>query len=237
MAEKKIIQLHIEDKSSKQTVDFILDSNTIRFKSGASENEEAIQAVQSFFEYTDSCGDTYNFVVPWQVGSELRIYVYRMRTMFPDNEDLQEQANVVERYIKDLEFVDCEADKLLEEDIRMFFDYVKSKYDFYYEDGKKLKLNSLKSDDAKIFLTAIKEDKSIVTDNSRDFAPIVAFDKAFWNPVEDNIYRVSPEAQKIFEEDSHLQSWIQDILKKFNSEVSQEEEKLLLDSLKENKVE
>lgn len=232
---KKTIQLRVENKTNNETVEFILDSNTIRFKLGASDQntQDRIEAVQSFFQYTDNNPEVYNFVVPWQVGSELRLYIYRMRNMFAEDTVRQEQANKVEAYIKDIEFVDCESDKFQEEDIRMFFEYIKSNYNFFFEDGTKLKLDSLKADDAKILLTAIQEDRSIVTHNVKDFAPIFGFGKAIWNPVNDKIYRLSSEAEQIFEEDQKLQQWVERIVNNF-VEVPLDE-KIILDSLKESK--
>lgn len=236
MSEKKTIQLRVEDKSKNETVDFLLDSNTIRLRFGASEaREDAIKAVQEFFEYTDNKQDVYNFLVPWQVGSELRIYIYRMRNLHPENLEFQENVNKVEGYITDIEFVDCDSDKFQEEDIRMFFDYLKANYQFLFEDGTKLKLGSLKADDARILLTALQEDQSIVTHNVKDFAPIFAFNKAIWNPVSDEIYRLSPEAEQLFKEDTNIQQWVERIINKFNIDVSSDKENKILNALKENK--
>lgn len=236
LSEKKTIQLRIEDKSKHETVNFILDSNTIRFKFGASEEQDRIDAVKNFFKYTDTHKEVYNFIVPWQVGSELRIYIYRIREMHKEKADFQETVNKVEEFIKDIEFVNCSADHTQEEEIRLLFEYLKSNYEFFFEDGEKLKLNSLKTDDARILLTAIQEDRSIITHNVRDFAPVFAFEKAIWNPVNDKIYQLSPESAKIFNEDETLQDWIERILEKFYSKVPIKDEELILEALKPKNI-
>ncbi|WP_019413118.1 hypothetical protein [Paenisporosarcina sp. TG20] len=219
-------------------MDFLLDTNTIRFKYGASEAPaETIKAVENFFQYTDALKDVYNFVVPWQVGSELRIYIYRIRNNHQENSDFQDKAGKVEKYIKDIDFVNSIEDYQLEEDIRIFFEYLNSKYKFLYEDGTKIKLKGLKSDDARILLTAIQEDHSIVTNNVKDFIPILAFEKAIWDPVNDKIYWLSPDSARVFYEDENIKQWVERIRNKFSLSVPIEKEKNILEAIKKDRKE
>lgn len=232
MSEKKPITLKIEDKLKHETINFILDTNTIRFKNGASEHEDRNEAVKEFFKYTDTHKETYNFVVPWQVGSELRIYIYRVRELHKDNEELLKNVANVEEYLKEIEFVKCKANEIQEEEIRTLFEYLKANYEFTDENGGRIKLNSLKTDDARILLTAIQEDVSIITHNVKDFMPVLAFEKAIWNPVNDKIYRLTDDAHKVFKEDETLQNWLSSISSSFVYGISDEEEQRIIDGLK-----
>ncbi|MDQ0885138.1 hypothetical protein QFZ81_000226 [Paenibacillus sp. V4I9] len=230
MTDKKTITLRIENKTNHETVNFVLDTNTIRFKNGASNEQDRIEAVREFFNYTDQHKEVYNFVIPWQVGSELRLFMYRFREQFKNDPALLKQADDVDKFIKEFEEVDCEADKHQEEEIRLIFEYLKLNYEFISDEdeGTKIKMNSLKTDDARILLTALQEDRSIITHNVKDFVPALVFEKAIWDPVNDKIYRLSVEDEKLLKEDQDLQKWIEHLLSKFNAEVSQEEEEEIL---------
>lgn len=80
-------------------------------------------------------------------------------------------------------------------------------------------------------LTAIQEDRSIVTHNVKDFIPILAFEKAIWNPVSDKIYRLSPEDEKALKSDEALQRWVERILDAFGQHVEEQQEADIIDSL------
>lgn len=232
MSQKVTLKLMVEDKTKYTTVNFVLDTNVIRFKNEASNDVEKINAVKSFFEYTDDNAEIYNFVIPWQVASELRVYIYRMRQSYGDKVEFQENAKNVEDFINGVELTKFTGDQIQEENIRMLFEYLNGKYQFLYEDGSKVKANSLKTDDARILLTAIQEDTSVVTNNVKDFVSIFAFEKAIWDPVSNKIYRLSFNDATILKEDDQLKNWIEKILDGFKSNLSDEKEKSIEESLK-----